>query len=115
MGELKSIQYLLEEEKLILETIEAFQKQINKLKVEEMSILSALRDQENKRSDGPKEEVMAGDFKNPGTYAGVSKNEELTNAEVIDLRVDDILGPAMGFSSRQQNNSEEEEENEPES
>uniref|UniRef100_A0A6G5AJ54 Uncharacterized protein n=1 Tax=Rhipicephalus microplus TaxID=6941 RepID=A0A6G5AJ54_RHIMP len=108
MGELKSIQYLLEEEKLILETIEAFQKQINKLKVEEMSILSALRDQENKRSDGPKEE-------NPGTYAGVSKNEELTNAEVIDLRVDDILCPAMGFSSRQQNNSEEEEENEPES
>ncbi|KAL1415804.1 hypothetical protein MTO96_006583 [Rhipicephalus appendiculatus] len=112
MAELKYVQYLLEEEKLILQAIEVFQKQVNKLKVEEMNILSALRDQQIERTDGPTqdlEEVVAVDLKNPETYA-VENYEEPTNSEVIDLRVDNILDSAMGFSSQQQNISEEEDE-----
>ncbi|KAH7952395.1 uncharacterized protein LOC119393044 isoform X1 [Rhipicephalus sanguineus] len=121
MAELKYVQYLLEEEKVILQAIEVFQKQVNKLKVEEMNILSALRDQQIEKTDGPTqdEEVVAVDLKNPDTY--VDENyEEPTNSEVIDLRVDNILDPrstaaAMCFASQQQNVSEEEEEDEPES
>ncbi|XP_065285690.1 snRNA-activating protein complex subunit 5-like [Dermacentor albipictus] len=114
MAELKFVQYLLDEEKLILQIMEKFQSQVNKLRVEEMNLLSALRDKQFEETIAERpvqeEELAAVDL--TGSKAGVEDDEEPTNSELIDLRVGSILSTPMDISSEPRDISEEEEEDE---
>ncbi|KAH6930135.1 hypothetical protein HPB50_010397 [Hyalomma asiaticum] len=112
MAELKYVQYLLEEEKLILQSIGTLQEQANKLRVEEMNILSALRGLHDAAAQD--EETLAVDLKNAEVMDVTEEHEELTNSQAIDLRVDNILNKPMDFPSAEQDVVEEDED-EPES
>ncbi|KAH7979100.1 hypothetical protein HPB49_008193 [Dermacentor silvarum] len=107
MAELKMTQYLLEEEQLILKTMKKLQEQLNKLKVEELNLMSAIRNkQSEERSAAPLPQVE----KLPDCKTQAEENEEPTNSEEIDLRVDNILSAPMDISSQPRDTSGEEDE-----
>ncbi|KAH7944995.1 hypothetical protein HPB49_004576 [Dermacentor silvarum] len=94
--------------------MELFQKEVNKLKVEEMCLLSALRDKQlAERSAGrplQDEKPAAADLTDCKTQA--QDNEEPTNSEFIDLRVDNVLSAPMDISSPPREDIIEEEDDE---
>ncbi|XP_077538090.1 uncharacterized protein LOC144150133 [Haemaphysalis longicornis] len=118
MAELKFMQYLREEEQLILSMLDVFTEHLNKLKVEEMNIKMAIREQqiaEGKKGSSSQDGIAeaSGDKSESGP-AGFSQEDEFVSMEDIDLRVPDALHLGIDVSPPNYMEQEEEEEDDDE-
>ncbi|CAN7981066.1 unnamed protein product [Ixodes persulcatus] len=112
MAELKLVRYLREEENLILSMLSKLQQQLNKLKVEEMNIISALRENRFEESTGDAAQASAS---NPGPSSLADNSTvEAMNIEDINLSVQEELNlltrAAFGNDIEEEEEDEEDED-----
>lgn len=106
MAELKLIRYLQEEENLINAMLNKFQEQLNKLKVEEMNIISAIRERQFQEKSDTSPQTSTSTVRNglaqtsePGVSAK-NPDMEMMNIEDIDLSVQEELNRKLRTSDR---------------
>lgn len=113
------MQYLKEEEKLILAMLDKFKTDLNKLKVEELGLRTAIDHQQ--RADpkkGPSPQSGDTSSQDSGTskldarLSGFSMSDEIVCVEDLDLRVPDNLQLGTEMSPPNYLGEEEEEEDE---